>query len=91
MENSDELIKAQNRTTVFLRAFLSLMQLYLIGSILMGVFVGIGAYALSDPYGSIPPALMFGFAALIAIIFVIAAVVAVGKALKHTQSAESNV
>ena len=57
----------------------------------MGVFVGIGAYALSDPYGSISPALMFGFAALVAIIFVIAAVVAVGKALKHTQSAESNV
>ena len=55
MESFDELVKAQNRSTVVLRAFLSLMQIYLIGSISIGFFIGIGVYleanCLADEYG----------------------------------------
>lgn len=99
MENIDELVKAQNRSTVVMRAFLSLMQIYLVGSIVVGVLIGIGIYfevnCLADEYGCEYegthgyPFLLVG--GLLAIVLLFAAIAIVNKAIKNTQSAEGNI
>ena len=99
MEKIDELVKAQNRSTVVMRAFLSLMQIYLVGSIVVGLLIGVGVYfevnCLADEYGceyeGTPgyPFLLIGGILSIALSF--AAIAIVNKAIKNTQSAEANI
>jgi hypothetical protein len=99
MENFDELVKAQNRSTVVLRAFLSLMQIYLIGSITVGLLIGTGVYfeasCLADEYGCEYggtrgyPFLLIGGILAIALLF--AAIAIINKAIKNTHVAEGNI
>lgn len=99
MENFDELVKAQNRSTVVMRAFLSLMQIYLVGSIVVGLLLGLGIYfeanCLADEYGCEYggthgyPFLLIG--GLLAIVLLFVAIAIVSKAIKNTQSAEGNI
>jgi hypothetical protein len=99
MESFDELVKAQNRSTVVLRAFLSLMQIYLIGSISIGFFIGIGVYleanCLADEYGceyegtrGYPFLVVSG---ILAIALLFAAIAIISRAIKNTQVAEGNI
>lgn len=86
MENVDRIVEAQNKTTFALRSLLEIIRLYLIGSILIGVFIGIEVAKTSmyyvDGFWAIPFWLL---AALTALVMLIMTIQIISRALTNSK------
>lgn len=86
MENIDRMVEAQNKTTIAVRSLLEIIRLYLIGSILVGLFIGLEVAKAGMYYTDGFWALPFWFlAALIAVIMLFVTIQIISRALASSK------
>lgn len=86
MDNLTALIDAQNKTTFAVRSLLEILRIYVLGSVLIGIFVGIEIAKTSmydtDGFWAIPFWLIAG---LVAIVMSVMTVVVILKGLARSK------
>jgi len=86
MENLSQLIEAQNRTTIAIRSLLEIIRIYVFGSVLIGLFIGIelakSSMYYTDGFWAIP---FWLFAALTAVMMLILTITVISKGLAKSK------
>lgn len=82
MDNLTALVDAQNKTTFAVRSLLEILRIYVFGSVLIGIFVGIEIAKTSmyytDGFWAIPFWLLAG---LVAVVMLVMTIVVISKGL----------
>lgn len=86
MDNVAALIESQNKTTFAVRSLLEILRIYVLGSVLIGIFVGIEiaktSMGYTDGFWAIPFWLIAG---LVAIVMLVMTVVVISKGLARSK------
>ena len=86
MDQISPLVDAQNRTTIAVRSLLEVLRIYLIGSVIIGIFIGVELIKTSmyytDGFWAIP---FWLFAAITAIIMLGMTVVVISRGLAKSK------
>ncbi len=87
MDNLTALVDAQNKTTFAVRSLLEILRIYVFGSVLIGIFVGIEIAKIStyytDGFWAIPFWLIAG---LVAVVILVMTIVVISKGLARSKS-----